>query len=1371
MSEPDTARDQLLAALVRAGGNRKKAARLLGIGRATLYRWLERHGLERASLRLIAGRYETIGAFGEGPRENLLLTRDRARGGERLVRLCSSRRLDAMGRQRLAASTAILRELRLSHLVPIDDGGLDPSSGEFFLAMARLPDVSLAERLPADDPVGLLTELMPALWALAELHRRRIVHRALSLEAFVHDALGRLVLAPPVLVDENTGLYGPRDAFDAPELPGGAPASTRTDVYAAGLVLRALFPGPVPDVLAPVLDAALDPDPVRRLPHAGCLWSALAATGLFPPGAELRGTCCDPGLLGRESLLAEAAAALDAGVRVLVLAGPAGMGRTRLLTRLLDARRTFGSHVVELLPGPDGRPAVPLAADVLPPAADDVGADLRPAPAPDDAPGPEPAVAADDGLAAISRRTPVLVALDDAEIAGADVLAWLDGLAARTDAPQLQVVVTAPPLEEAGPVADWLAPRLASGAARRLVLGPLERPALRAWAAALLGPAAGAAAVEPLVQHTGGVPALVEPALRQAVRGAGALPPRPAAPAPAAASWSGPAAEAAARLREGSALCASGSRAKGVALIREALRMAAELGDPATQARLLAEALIPYALSGLGAAARQCYLDARRLAAGCPGVAAAVEVSAARALAYFGDTAGSIRRAERAADALPPGDPVRTMALRVLADAMLRTGRLDRAETVAATLLEEATRFDRPADRVLAFVIKGEALVRLDEHDAARDHFEAARRHAEALDAADPLRALARLAIAREGLRAGDAAAASAEAAAILDEAIARRDAHMAALAAVLGARAALHGGSAEAALHWIDRVGEAGHGQHLAAAVDQGLLLVERARALVELGEHDLAVAAAQEALGLARGRGHYEAVIALAEPLHRALAAIGQHAAAARTLLGAARLLRRIGHDLDGALRRVAFMERPEHLALLHAARRGALATDRGAGVDRPEDVVLDGLHEVAASIAGGEPPARTLERIADLAVHPGGAEGIVVLVRRADGAIVPATKPRGGPDLVETARGLARALADTGATAPISAESPAVTCWPLVDERRFVGALCAMPGTGDGLDLRLLNSLAALGAVALGRGPAQENGGDEADRGGLSGELLSASPRMAPVLALLSGAASLDGPVLLVGEPGTGVDEALRLLHARSRRASAPLVTFAATGQGDRLEEAFFGPGGALSAARGGTLFVDGIDELPPAAQATLLGRLASPAPRGPAPRIVFAARRSPATLAAEDRLRRDLLERLGVVTIALPPLAERPEDIPLLARQFLERECARAGRPVPRIEAGTLRALAAMEWPGNLRQLENVCRRLVLLAGEGAIDLGVLEREGLATGRAPRPHPGGKVGEREVLQRALELAGGNRAEAARLLGVGRATLYRRLRKNGF
>ena len=302
---------------------------------------------------------------------------------------------------------------------------------------------------------------------------------------------------------------------------------------------------------------------------------------------------------------------------------------------------------------------------------------------------------------------------------------------------------------------------------------------------------------------------------------------------------------------------------------------------------------------------------------------------------------------------------------------------------------------------------------------------------------------------------------------------------------------------------------------------------------------------------------------------------------------------------------------------------------------------------------------------------------------------------------------------------------------------------------------------------------------------------GSLVGADPAMEAVYDLIEAVAPSDAPVVIEGEPGTGKELVAQLIHARSGRAERPLVAVdCAALTSTVLETELFGERrhgqygagaviGRVELAHTGTLFLDRVEEAPPAVQRRLARLLETAAferggeavPRAVDVRVVAAASRPLAGAVREGRFAAELLHRLQVVRLELPPLRRRRADIPLLAEHFL----VRFGPPGVRLSGAAVTALQGHDWPGNVRQLENAVRQA--LAARPADGDPVLGPELFPRDLSPR-EPGGRRRERaaagedrrSLLLRALSAHGGNRTAAARALGIGRATFYRWWRDAG-
>jgi two-component system response regulator HydG len=299
-----------------------------------------------------------------------------------------------------------------------------------------------------------------------------------------------------------------------------------------------------------------------------------------------------------------------------------------------------------------------------------------------------------------------------------------------------------------------------------------------------------------------------------------------------------------------------------------------------------------------------------------------------------------------------------------------------------------------------------------------------------------------------------------------------------------------------------------------------------------------------------------------------------------------------------------------------------------------------------------------------------------------------------------------------------------------------------------------------------------------------------VLGTSPAMRGIIAMLREVARTDATVLLTGESGTGKGMVARAIHAASPRADDPFVEAhcAAYSEGLLHSELFGHERGAFTGADrvklgrfeladGGTLFLDEIGDLSMATQLLLLRvlqqrtfeRVGGEATLRADVRLIAATHRDLPAAIREGSFRSDLYYRLNVIPVHLPPLRERRDDVPVLADAFLRQSAARLGRTEAGFGPGVLEALEAHDWPGNIRELENLLERLLVLAPHGTIELSDLP----AALRPGRPAGGGGglfAMERRALEDALADARGNKKLAARRLGLHRSTLYAKLRRHG-
>ncbi len=306
---------------------------------------------------------------------------------------------------------------------------------------------------------------------------------------------------------------------------------------------------------------------------------------------------------------------------------------------------------------------------------------------------------------------------------------------------------------------------------------------------------------------------------------------------------------------------------------------------------------------------------------------------------------------------------------------------------------------------------------------------------------------------------------------------------------------------------------------------------------------------------------------------------------------------------------------------------------------------------------------------------------------------------------------------------------------------------------------------------------------------------GEMIGHSPAIQRLQVFLERVASTTSSVLLLGESGTGKELAAGMVHALSPRAGRPFVAINCAAIAESLLEselfghekgAFTGAvsqhDGVFARAHTGTLFMDEVGELSPGAQARMLRvlenrtltRVGGTREITVDVRLVAATHRDLRRLVSEGRFREDLLYRLSVIQTQLPPLRERRDDIPLLARHFLRTIGERVARRVEQIAPAALEVLCRYRWPGNVRELRNVIERALVLGDGPVLEQDDLPPELLHAG-PPSPalvdanavvRPLGEL-EREAIVAALSATGGNKARAAALLGIDRTTLYRKLK----
>jgi two-component system response regulator HydG len=316
---------------------------------------------------------------------------------------------------------------------------------------------------------------------------------------------------------------------------------------------------------------------------------------------------------------------------------------------------------------------------------------------------------------------------------------------------------------------------------------------------------------------------------------------------------------------------------------------------------------------------------------------------------------------------------------------------------------------------------------------------------------------------------------------------------------------------------------------------------------------------------------------------------------------------------------------------------------------------------------------------------------------------------------------------------------------------------------------------------------------------ERFGFEG-VVGSSPKMQEVIGLLQRIAPTNASVLIQGETGTGKELVAQALHQNSPRKNKPFVALNCAALSENiLESELFGHVkgaftdastdrvGKFEYANGGTLFLDEVGDMPLATQIKLLRvlesheitRVGSNDPIKVNVRILSATNRNLKDSIAAGRFREDLYHRLKVVTVVLPRLVERSQDIPLLIDHFMKFFARQHGKSVKSMSTAARRKLIAYDWPGNVRELRNEIESMIVVDVDGVLDIDDLPREMADAAEGAEAAPGSLAGlvgskladvERLFIGETLRLTAGNREEAASLLGIGERTLYRKIKEYG-
>ena len=299
-----------------------------------------------------------------------------------------------------------------------------------------------------------------------------------------------------------------------------------------------------------------------------------------------------------------------------------------------------------------------------------------------------------------------------------------------------------------------------------------------------------------------------------------------------------------------------------------------------------------------------------------------------------------------------------------------------------------------------------------------------------------------------------------------------------------------------------------------------------------------------------------------------------------------------------------------------------------------------------------------------------------------------------------------------------------------------------------------------------------------------------IIGKDPKLLSVLDTIERVAATNAPVLILGENGTGKELIAEAIHRNSNRRNGPMVKVNLGGLSQSLFEsemfgyrkgAFTGAvtdrEGRFAAAEGGTIFLDEIGDLDINSQVKLLRvlqehtyePLGDTRTRRADVRVVCATNADLNEMLIDGTFREDLFYRINLITVTLPPLRERADDIPLLVDHLLRKVSANAGREVPEVTEKAMELLKRQPWPGNIRQLANIVERTLLVTPGDTLDARDFQAQGLSPEENHTDNSGRlRSREKEEIENALTESGGNLTRAAALLGITRQTLYRRMAK---
>jgi Nif-specific regulatory protein len=596
----------------------------------------------------------------------------------------------------------------------------------------------------------------------------------------------------------------------------------------------------------------------------------------------------------------------------------------------------------------------------------------------------------------------------------------------------------------------------------------------------------------------------------------------------------------------------------------------------------------------------------------------------------------------------------------------------------------------------------------------------------------------------------------------------------------------------------------------------------VSRAAFHLARGEAERARVAATEAVTAARASGSIAFEARAVAQLAAALERTGQEREADAIAEEGRHLLERAAARIDDEAIRADFLDRPVYAGLRASGSAGARRGQtrlltlydmiRVLNSEPDADGLLDTILDLALRAVGAE---RGMIFLREDREGPGQGEFSVHLTRNLESETVRDAESFSRRIVEAAGAGRSLLALDAGSDerfrdlASVSLyQIHSLMCVPLRSRGRVIGTVY-LDSRKDGRlftqdDLRFVEAFADQAALAIENTRMRVRLERENRHLAAAAEartsfanLVGRSPGIQAVFSLIEKVAATDLPVMIRGESGTGKELVARAIHVHGPRRRRPFLgencaaipeTLLETELFGHVRGAFTGAErtrpGLFEQADGGTLFLDEVGDMTPAMQVRLLrvveeGAIRKVGGEKPVPvnvRIITATHRDLQAEIKAGRFRLDLLYRLQVLSIEIPPLRERPGDVALLASHILGRIAAERGRTPCGIDDNAMGLFERYAWPGNVRELQNTLQRLSLLAGDRAISVALIESDPVLRRTLIPAHEAAKVsfslksGEKEQLRQAIAAAGGNRRKAAGLLGVSRATLYRKLQQHG-